>query len=140
MSLSKIMTCRVVTVQLDDTLHTIKDIFEQTKFHHLVVLNEGKVAGIISDRDLLKATSPFLDTIVERKRDLLTLERKAHQIMTRKLLSLKPTDSIFSAIELFNRHSVSCIPIVNESDEIEGIVSWRDIMRYMEDKVEAKKE
>jgi acetoin utilization protein AcuB len=53
---------------------------------------------------------------------------------------LKPTDSIFSAIELFNRHSVSCIPIVNESDEIEGIVSWRDIMRYMEDKVEAKKE
>lgn len=140
MSLAHIMTRRVVTVDLDDTLLTIRHIFEKTGFHHLIVLSDDKVAGIISDRDLLKATSPFIDTISERQRDRMTLERKAHQIMTRDVLTLTSSDTIVSAVALFNRNTVSCIPIVNEHNEIEGIVSWRDIMRYVESMVERKKQ
>ncbi|MEW9799226.1 CBS domain-containing protein [Alteromonas sp. CYL-A6] len=140
MSLAHIMTTRVVTVQLDDSLHTIRAIFEKTKFHHLIVLENDEVMGVISDRDVLKATSPFIDTLSERYRDRMTLEKKAHQIMTREVLSLKPEDTIVSAIKLFNRHAVSCIPVVDTQNHLKGIVSWRDIMHYVENMVDRKKQ
>lgn len=139
MSLTDIMTTRVVTVLMDDTLNTIRHIFQRTQFHHLIVLESRKVVGVISDRDVLKATSPFLDTLSERPLDKQVLGKKAHQIMTRNVISLTPSHSIFNAITSFNRHSISCIPIVNNENEIKGIITWRDIMRYVEDKVENKK-
>ena len=78
---SAIMTSRVVTVEMDDSLQVIQDIFRQVKYHHLVVVDEGKIVGIISDRDFFKAISPFVGTLSETNRDQATLEKRAHQIM-----------------------------------------------------------
>lgn len=140
MALSAIMTTRVVTVHLDDALETIRALFEETGFHHLIVVDHRRVVGVISDRDLLRSVSPFIDTISERVRDRATLERKAHQIMSREMVTLQPKDTIVSAVSLFNRHPISCIPIVDENMHLQGIVSWRDIMRYVETLVEKKKQ
>ncbi|QJR82710.1 CBS domain-containing protein [Alteromonas pelagimontana] len=139
MSLADIMTTRVVTVHLDDNLATVREIFQSTGFHHLLVVENKKLLGIISDRDLLKALSPFLDEVTERSRDRATLERKAHQIMSRELITLTASSSIVSAIALFNRHAISCIPIIDDKHNPVGIVSWRDIMRYVEQMVKAKR-
>ena len=89
---------------MDDSLHTIKELFEATGFHHLLVVEGRKLTGIISDRDLLKALSPFIDTISERARDRATLERRAHQIMTRDVIAVKEHSSVLNAISTFNRH------------------------------------
>ncbi|GGW74982.1 CBS domain-containing protein [Alteromonas halophila] len=140
MAVSNIMTTRVVTVHLDDSLATIQALFEETGFHHLVVVDGQRVEGVISDRDLLKALSPFIDTISERARDRATLERKAHQIMTREVITLEPADTIVSAVALFNRHGISCIPVVDPRRQLQGILSWRDIMRYVETLVSRKKQ
>ena len=75
----------------------------------------------------------------ERFRDKATLEKKAHQIMTRNVLTLSASDSIVSAISLFNDNKISCIPIIDEKRCPVGIVSWRDVMRFMEARVNAKK-
>ena len=56
MELRSIMTARVVTVEVDDTLEVVKRIFDAMKFHHLLVVDSGKtLCGVISDRDLLRA-------------------------------------------------------------------------------------
>ncbi len=52
MHIRDIMTTRVATVSMDDRLSVIKDIFEQAHFRHLLVLEEGELVGVISDRDL----------------------------------------------------------------------------------------
>ena len=78
-SLHEIMSRRIVTVELDDTLEAIKKIFDSTKFHHLLVVEEGKLWGVISDRDLLRALSPFIGTTVESARDAATLRKRVHQ-------------------------------------------------------------
>lgn len=139
MSLANIMSTRVVSVQMDDSLQSLQALFEATGFHHLVVEHDGKVVGIISDRDLLKSISPFVDTVNERHRDRATLDRKAHQIMTREVISLSPHHSIVDAIALFNEQKISCIPIVNEQSQPVGMLSWRDVMQFVQAKVEAKK-
>ena len=135
MSIEKIMSKTVVTVEMNDPLSVIKHIFENTKFHHLLVVERGKLVGVISDRDLLRAISPKVDTPVESARDIATLNKKAHQIMSRKVITLPPSAGIYQAISIFNNYNVSCIPITDE-DEVQkvlGILSWRDIFRALEE-------
>jgi len=129
MSLKDIMTKTVVTVEADDDLWTVQEIFLQNRFHHLLVLEHGKVFGIVSDRDLLKALSPNLGTNVETPKDLATLNKKVHHIMSRKPLVLKEDASIFDAVDLFNNNTISCIPVVDDQMRPLGIISWRDILR-----------
>ena len=65
MTVELIMTKKVFKVRMDDTIGTIREIFENVKFHHLLVVEGNKLVGIISDRDVLKAISPFLGTLSE---------------------------------------------------------------------------
>ena len=123
------MTSTVVTVEMDDTLSEIKHIFDNASFHHLLVVEEGKLFGIISDRDLLKALSPHIGTAAERNNDLATLNKKAHQILTRKPHTLSPDASIYEAIDNFNDLKISCIPVVDEQRRPVGILSWRDVIK-----------
>ncbi len=139
MSVANIMSKRVVSVYMDDSLQSLRELFAATGFHHLVVVHDNKLQGIISDRDLLKAVSPFVDTISERMADRATLDKRAHQIMTREVITLSPESSIFTAIELFNSNKISCIPIVDEKSQPLGMVSWRDVMRFMQQRVESKR-
>lgn len=139
MSIAKIMSTRVVSVHMDDSLQSLRELFAATGFHHLVVVHDNKLQGIISDRDLMKSISPFVDTVSERTLDRATLDKKAHQIMTREVITLNPTDSVFSAIELFNSNKISCIPIIDENSHPIGMVSWRDVMKFMQSRVEAKR-
>ncbi len=139
MSISQIMSTRVVSVHMDDSLQSLRELFAATGFHHLVVVNDNILKGIISDRDLMKAVSPFVDTISERMLDRATLDKKAHQIMTREVITLTSNDSIYTAIALFNQNKISCIPIINEKKHPVGIVSWRDVMKYMQSRIEAKR-
>ena len=124
------MTARVVTVEMDDRLALVKEIFDSTKFHHLLVLNgEGKLAGVVSDRDLLKALSPFLGSAAETARDLATLNKRVHQVMSRQPITLPPDAEIAHAVKVMLAHRISCIPIVDAVFRPIGIVSWRDLLR-----------
>ena len=139
MSIVNIMAKRVVSVHMDDSLQSLRELFAATGFHHLVVVHDNKLQGIISDRDLMKSVSPFVDTLSERMLDRATLDKRAHQIMTREVITLNPTDSVFAAIELFNTYKISCIPIIDKNKHPVGMVSWRDVMKFMQSRVEAKR-
>jgi acetoin utilization protein AcuB len=130
MNLRSIMTTPVVSVELDDPLEVVKQIFDSLKFHHLLVLDTGhKLCGVISDRDLLRALSPYVGTVSENARDAATLRKRVHQIMTRKPITLAPEAAVADAIDLFLNHRVSCIPIVDKDFKPVGIVSWRDMLK-----------
>ena len=131
MSVERIMSTSVVTVSMDDSLSTIREIFDRHGFHHVLVVEEGRLVGIVSDRDLLKALSPNLGTASETARDLASLHRRAHQIMSRQLITLRREAGIQDAIETFNRNRISCIPIVDAANRPVGIVSWRDILKVI---------
>ena len=128
------MTATVVSVEMDDSLQVVKHIFENTNFHHLLVVSDDKLIGIISDRDLLKAISPHVDTPSETSRDSATMNKRAHQIMSRNPTTLHSDATIQDAISLFNSHTISCIPVIDKSQNPVGIVSWRDILKAVEEK------
>jgi acetoin utilization protein AcuB len=129
MGIEKIMSKTVVTVEMDDPLGMVKEIFDNTRFHHLLVVESGKLIGVISDRDLLKALSPHIGTLHETARDAASLNIKVHQIMTRKPVVLRQNARIYEVVEIFNNHRISCIPVVDEKYIPIGIISWRDILK-----------
>jgi len=131
MSVENLMSRHLVTVELDDTLRTVREIFSHAKFHHLLVVEEGRLYGVLSDRDLLKALSPRIATASETEKDRATLNKKVHQIMTRKPIVVKPKDSVYDAIELINKHGVACLPVVDAENYPVGILTWRDILRVL---------
>jgi acetoin utilization protein AcuB len=132
MDVGSIMTTRVVTVEMDDRLDVVKKIFDNLKFHHLLVVGDaGKLKGVVSDRDLLKALSPYVGTATENARDLATLEKRVHQIMSRNLLTLHPRAPVAEAVKLFLEQRISCIPVIDAAAKPVGILSWRDVLRTL---------
>ena len=130
MKISSIMTRRVVTVEMDDSLQIISEIFENVKFHHILVVENQKLVGVISDRDFIKALSPFLDTPSEVKRDITTLDKKAHQIMNRTPITVDAETSIEEASNLLLENNISCLPVISPQGSVEGIVTWKDILKF----------
>ena len=131
-SLESVMTTRLVTVEADDSLEVVKQIFDSVKFHHLLVVDSSKkLCGVISDRDLLRALSPYIGTASETGRDTATLKKRVHQIMTRQPVTLPPQASLADAVRLFLEHRVSCIPVVGPDFRAVGILSWRDVLKSL---------
>lgn len=126
-----LMSTRIVTVEYDDRLSEVKKIFDSLRFHHLIVVDDGRVHGVLSDRDLLRALSPFIGTISETERDLHTLDKRVHQIMSRHLVTVGPATRLNEAIDLMLANSVSCLPVVDDHGGPLGIVTWRDILRAL---------
>lgn len=129
MDVEEIMSTAVVTVEMDDSVMVIKEIFDHSKFHHLLVLESEKLFGVISDRDLLKVLSPNIGTPAETTKDLVCLNKKAHQIMTRNIHTLEESAEINDAIDIFMNYNISCIPVLNNKGRPVGMISWRDILK-----------
>jgi acetoin utilization protein AcuB len=67
--------------------------------------------------------------IAETARDLATLNKRVHQIMSRHPITLHPQSTIAEAVNLLLTHRISCIPIVDDEFNPVGIVSWRDVLK-----------
>lgn len=132
LNVAQLMTQKPVSVSPDDSLAVVKQIFDHVKFHHVLVVEQGMLLGVLSDRDLFKALSPHIGTAAETPRDLATLNKKVHQVMRRKPVTLQPQAKVMDAIQLFNSEGVSCIPVVDSSNRPQGIISWRDIIRALD--------
>ena len=131
-----IMSRQVVSVGMDETLKEVREIFEHVRFHHILVVDDGRLMGVISDRDLLKTVSPYASTQSEHPRDAATLRKKAHQIMTRKPITIAVDGSVLQAIKCFIDDKVSCLPVLNHDGSVAGILTWRDILKAIISTVE----
>ncbi len=126
-----IMTTPVHSVDMDDSLLTVKRLFERERCHHVVIMERDKAHGVVSDRDILKVVSPFVGSkTMERSQDLNTLQKRVHQIMSRNLVTTTPDETIAAAAEQILRERVSCLPVVDDQGAAVGIVTLRDFVAW----------
>ncbi|HNB62800.1 MAG TPA: CBS domain-containing protein [Saprospiraceae bacterium] len=117
--LSGIMSTNLITVSPGDKLSVVKDLFRGKRIHHIPVVQNGKLVGLITTADLL-----WLNRKHEEYDSILVSE-----IMTTKLATLEPTDKIGSAAELFLLNHFHAIPVVEDGTLI-GIVTSFDVLKY----------
>jgi len=124
------MTRHVISVSLDATLKTVRQLFELHRIHHLPVLEHGKLVGIVSDRDMLRAISPGADKPAATTHDLATLDKRVHQIMQRGVLTAAIDTPIATAGQIMLAHSISALPVLDNHERCVGIISSRDFMKW----------
>ncbi|MBA6335784.1 CBS domain-containing protein [Colwellia sp. BRX8-7] len=131
MSLSKIMSTDLITLELDDDLSKAKAIFDLHSIHHILILCDKQLVGVVTDRDIYKHLSPTIGTKNETPRDHSMLQKKLHLIMKRDLTTAKEEVSLNDAVLMFHDNHLSCLPIVNDEMQPIGIISWRDILKVI---------
>lgn len=131
MTVDGIMTREVVTVPPGTALSDVRARLHNGGCRHLLVVEDGALAGVISERDVLRALSPFLDTYTEEHRDVRTLALPAREIMCPPVTVSPTTDVGMAATQLLD-HNVSSLPVVRD-DEIVGIVTTKDLLRHYTD-------
>ncbi len=130
-TLREIMSRPVVSVPMDATLEHVRTLLEAHHIHHVLVVERGRLMGILSDRDLLRHLSPFLgNEYNERGQDLNTLSRRAHQTMTRRVITASPGTEVTEAALTMLKHRIGCLPVIEDEYRLRGIVTWRDLIRY----------
>lgn len=135
MDIASLMTRQPVTVSMDDTVATVRDLLEAYVFHHLLVVEGEFLVGVISDRDVLAALSPFVGRRDERAADERLLHRKAHQIMSRNPVCVVEGTPLIEAAGLLLANRISCLPVVDAQGRPVGIVTWRDLLTWSLDRM-----
>ena len=130
MYIADIMTDNVHKISPSDTLDDLKKIFDRVSYRHLLVEENQKLVGVVSDRDVMKRTSPFLGTESEDQQDRQQQRLKVTEIMSKKMITVNPDTIIEFASILLIENNISCLPVVNNDFGIEGIISWKDLLQF----------
>ena len=127
MKLREILKCKgdnVHTVSMHATLQEVVDALVRNNCGSLVVLENDRMCGIITERDILRAAA--VGTPLG--------ESRVKQHMSMNLLVGNPVDEIGTAMGMMTEHRVRHLPIV-EQDELVGIISIGDVVKAQHDQL-----
>lgn len=120
MQVSEIMTSPPITCTPETSLGVAAGRMAESKVGILpVVTDRGKLAGIITDRDICLAVS-------RTNRNALSVS--VREVMTRKVLSVHPTDDVRHATALMRTARVRRLPVLDEAGHLAGLLSMDDVV------------
>lgn len=120
MKVHDIMSEPVVTCRLDTPLSTAARLMREADYGTLPVINaEGRVVGIITDRDACLALAGSA-----RNPSHIAV----HEVMSRKLVTVQTTDSIHTALATMKGARVRRLPVLDAFGHLKGILSIEDVV------------
>ena len=124
------MKHKVVSVSADDTLWTVKEIMELGSVRHLPVVRQGELIGVVSQRDLLRASLSSVMGIKGSEHRLFLEQVRISDVMSSDPISVSPEQSIRGAARIMAERKIGCLPVVDDG-QLVGIVTETDILRYL---------
>lgn len=122
------MTAGVITVHPGETLRHAVNLLRMHRIRHLPVVEDGKLLGILTDRDIKRATPSLLSGGGQTEHDRVLDQTRISQIMTREPISVRSDASIKEALELLVHRKIGALPVVDH-DELVGIITEVDFLR-----------
>ncbi|MCR9015359.1 CBS domain-containing protein [Aquiflexum gelatinilyticum] len=128
----EIMTKDVYTVQENEKLSKVVEMFRKHKIRHIPVLSGKKISGIISRTDINRLTFGALFENQEGADEAVLEILSINQVMTAKPKVVSEEDSIKDIAEIFANEEFHALPVV-AGDELKGIVTTTDVIQYLLD-------
>ncbi|XXF75152.1 CBS domain-containing protein [Myxococcaceae bacterium GXIMD 01537] len=119
----ELMTRDVVTLKETQNLALAEELLRLNRIRHLPVVRDGKLVGLITHRDLLRAAAG-------RKGDPALQPLWAADIMTWEVRTVRPDTSLREAVDLMLDNKYGCLPVVGEDGALLGILTEADLVRY----------
>ena len=120
------MTRGVVVLSPETTAAEALTLCKERRIRHLPVLEEGRLAGIVSDRDLRSAAPSLGDP----GRASALKEIQVSDVMTHDVVTGCPDDPIEEAANRMRERRIGCLPVV-EGGTLVGIVTSSDVMEAL---------
>ena len=132
------MTGNLATLSPEASVAEALTLCRKRRIRHIPILEEGRLVGIVSDRDLRDASPALGDP--ERARTLQ--EIRVGDVMTQEVITMDPQDSIVNAAQRMYELKIESLPVVAEGpvadegsavaeEELLGIVTSSDVMRAL---------
>lgn len=126
-----LMTADVFTVRPDDPLTTLRDLMDDKHIRHVPVVDEdGSLAGLVSERDLLRrASGADTDLPLSVQADVFAAVR-VRDIMTWDIETVEAETDAGSAAQIMLENKYGCLP-VTDGDTLVGILTEADFVRFV---------
>ncbi|HEX2933250.1 MAG TPA: CBS domain-containing protein [Candidatus Binatia bacterium] len=127
----EIMTGSPVTLKPEDSLDLANDVIYLGRIRHIPVVDDGKLVGLLSERDLMGAAVNRIFGLKQRSKSLLLKRVPIKDVMKKKVATVTPDTSIAHAARLMAEKKIGCLPVISDGNLV-GLVTTTDILRYVE--------
>lgn len=133
------MTPDPIVVEEELSVLEAARLMKGRKVRRFPVVRDGKLVGIVTDRDLRSAAPSQVVSIDASERELmpelhsLFSKIKIKDIMARSVRTIGPENSLVAAAFLMLKHRISGMPVVDSSERLVGIITESDIFRVLVD-------
>ena len=133
MVISEIMTRELVTLSPEQSLREAVELLLAHRIRHLPVVEEGsRLVGIVTDRDVKRATPSLLSGVGREEYERVLEETRVAQFMTREPMVISPGTPVKTVVKILVDTKVGALPVVN-AGHLVGIVTEIDLLRVLND-------
>ncbi len=124
------MSKNVATLTEDTSMIKAARVMKERKIRRLPVVDkDGRLSGIVSERDIKSASPSQATSLDVYELTHLLSEIKVKDIMTAKPLRIRPSDTVERAAQILRDNKVGGLPVVDDKDQVVGIITDTDIFR-----------
>ena len=125
----EVMTTRLITLSPSDTLKTAREIMKKARIRHLPVLSaQGGFIGLLTQRDLLKASVSQFADVNSDVRDEIEGSIPVSEVMSADVLTIPSDMPLSQAAELLLAHKYGCLPVL-DNGHLAGILTEADFVK-----------
>ena len=125
------MTTDVITIDENTSMMKAGQIMKESGVSRLPVLRDGKLTGIITDRDVKEASPSKATTLDVHELYYLLSELKVRDIMSKNVITCTPDDTVEKVAVIMLEHNISGLPVTNDEGKIFGIISKDDVFKVL---------
>ncbi len=132
MDVDSIMTRDVISTSPNESIRDALVKIEDQEIRHLPVVDDGRLVGMISDRDLREQRLPLMEELDDPDYADNLLSAPISSVMSGDVLSVDTGESLRAAIDLMIEYKVGAVPVVDrDTGRLAGIVSYIDVLRAL---------
>lgn len=121
-----------VTAKPATSIMKAAKLMKENGFGRLPVVDDnGRLVGIVSDRDIKEASPSKATTLDMHELYYLLSEIKVGDIMTKTVVSIGPDDTVEKAAVLMLRHNVGGMPVIGADGIVVGVITDSDIFKVL---------
>jgi acetoin utilization protein AcuB len=125
------MSKKVITIDENDSMQDAINLTKQHKINMLPVMKKGKLVGIVSDRDLKKASASDATTLDVHELLYLISKIKIKDIMSKKPLTVPFDFTIEETASMLLENNISGAPVVDKDKQLVGVITQADIFKVI---------
>jgi acetoin utilization protein AcuB len=131
MYVGRIMNTYLMTVPPDTNLQKAKEIIDEKRIHHLLVVDKtGNLIGIVSDRDVKQSSASPATALSVHELNYLLTQLTVESIMAKKIITISPGTTIERAALIMQKNRINALPVI-EDEKLVGIITSTDVMRVL---------